>query len=47
MNRFGSRIDAMYAVERKGAEMSIRTLARAFIVQLTATSVFISAPESS
>jgi IS5 family transposase len=47
MNRWGSRIDAMYAVERKGAEMSIRTLARAFIVQLTATSVSISAPESS
>jgi hypothetical protein len=47
MSRFGSRTDAMCAVERKGAEMSLRTLARAFIVQLTATSVFISAPESS
>ena len=47
MNRIGSRLNALHAVERRAAEMSIRTMARVFIAQLTAIPVLISAPESS
>ncbi len=47
MNRIGSRIDAVHAVERKGAEMSTAILARNFIAHPRPISVALSAPESS
>lgn len=46
MLRFGSQPNAVHRVERRGAEMSIRPLARAFVAPLAAIPASISAPGS-